>query len=491
MLAVSAMSVCMAVAHAAVIDPADYGFAVSAEPSVNAAALQKAFDGGNRTVKISVPGEYRLDRTVFIDDDTVFECVKGVVLKKHGRYPQMLLNRGAFDGITNKNVTIRGLQVKANATDMTQGANSPAAGLRGQIAFVRIRNLVIEDFVCRDFGMNKNGAWRPFARGKEVGGSQYCIQICGFDGVRIERFDIQGGKDGIHLNYGRGFVIRDGRLCTYDDGIALNAGDWPCCSPVMGSLEDGLIENIEDLPGGSCNFARVISGCWQDWRKGMKLQRGDMVRVGCRVYSVNPMPFDVREDGSVGEYVSVSPPTHTQGVWKSPEGINFLFKHDDGNLRADIRRVVFRNIKLDARRGINCGWEINKWARMVHPDIPEKDWPVIDIVVENLTATTDFPVVDGFANAKVLMRNVRSKGPLYQERFRDDKNSVIRKGMYYRTKVDLTVEDCEFSDEVRTGLDFRFTDAKGSVMLDVSRSELKRPMRMEVATLDFRIAARE
>ena len=335
--------------------------------------------------------------------------------------------------------------------------------------------------------MNKNGVWRPFIKGKEVGGSQYCIQIAGFDGVLIERFNIQGGKDGIHLNYGRNFVIRDGKLCTYDDGIALNAGDWPSCTPMMGSLEDGVIENVEDMPGGSCNFARVISGAWSDWRKGIKLQRGDMVRVGQNVYCVHPMSFEVNPDGTVGEHESNYAPSHSEGVWKSPDGINFLFMHSDGNLRADIRRVVFRNIKLNARRGFNPGWEINKWARMVHPDLPQDEWPVIDIRLENVEAVTEWPVVDGFAHAKVYMKNVRSKGPLYQERFRDDKNSVIRKGMYYKTNVELTVEDCEFSDKVRSGLDFRFTDAKGSVRIDMRNNRIKRPLRMEVATADFRM----
>lgn len=472
-------------AIAAVVDPAAFGFAPEAEPAVNAAALQCAFDGGNRTVRISRPGEYRLDRTVFIDDNTTLDCEKGVVLRKVGKYPQMLLNRGAFNYTTNRNIVIRGLRIKANEHDMVQPLDSPCPGLRGQIGFVRVRNLEIRDFTCTDYGMNEHGVWRPFAAGEEVGGSQYCIQIVGFDNILIDGFDIQGGKDGIHLNYGRNFTIRNGRLCTYDDGIALNAGEWPSCTPLMGSIEDGLIENVEDLPGGSCNFARVITGCWKDWEKGVKLQRGDMVRVGREIYCVHPMPFEVNPDGTIGEHESNFAPSHKHGVWKSPDGINFLHLQSDGNVRADIRNVTFRNIRLNSRRGINNGWEINKYARMIHPDIPEKEWPIIDITIENVVATTDFPVVDGFANAKVLMRNVRSKGPLYQERFRDDRNSVIRKGMYYRTQVDLTVEGCEFSDDVRTTPDFRFTDEKGIVRLVLGKNAMKRPLHIENKTADF------
>ena len=83
------------------------------------------------------------------------------------------------------------------------------------------------------------------------------------------------------------------------------------------------------------------------------------------------------------------------------------------------------------------------------------------------------------------MRTVRSKGPLYQERFRDDRNSVVRKGMYYRTQVDLTVEDCEFSDDVRTTPDFRFTDGKGRVRLTLKNNMITRPLRIENKTVDF------
>ena len=473
-------------ACAGTVDPAEFGFSPDAAPEVNAAALQKALDGGGRTVRISRPGEYRLDRTVFIDDNTTLDCEKGVVLRKVGGYSQMLANRGAFNYTTNVNIAIKGLRIKANELDTLQPPESAAPGLRGHVGFVRVRNLEIRDFFCNDFGMRDGGAWRPFAKREDVGGSQYCIQVAGFDNVLIDGFDIQGGKDGIHLNCGRNFTIRNGRLCTYDDGIALNAGDWPSCTPLMGSIEDGLIENVEDLPGGSCNFARVITGCWKDWEKGVRLQRGDMVRVGKEIYCVHPMPFEENPDGTVGEHESNFAPSHRHGVWKSPDGINFLHLQGDGNVRADIRNVTFRNIRLNSRRGINNGWEINKYARMIHPDIPEKDWPTIDIAIENVVATTDFPVVDGFANAKVLMRNVRSKCPLYQERFRDDSNSVVRKGMYYRTQVDLSVEDCEFSDDVRTAPDFRFMDERGRVRLSLGRNnKLSRPLRIENKTADF------
>ncbi|MBO7684997.1 MAG: hypothetical protein J6V72_01345, partial [Kiritimatiellae bacterium] len=63
-----------------------------------------------------------------------------------------------------------------------------------------------------------------------------------FDGIVVDGFVIRGGKDGIHLNRGKNFVVRNGVLRTLDDGIAVNAGEWPGgFTPVMGSIENGLI----------------------------------------------------------------------------------------------------------------------------------------------------------------------------------------------------------------------------------------------------------
>jgi 23S rRNA (uracil1939-C5)-methyltransferase len=155
----------------------------------------------------------------------------------------------------------------------------------------------------------------------------------------------------------------------------------------MGSIENGLVENVVDEDGGKCNFARVITGCWKEWHPGMKLQRCDIFNVGKNVYTVFPMPL------GTNEYVSMTAPTHKHGVWKSPEGINFLFLQDDGETRADIRNVTFRNIRMDCKRSIACYWENCEWARLVHPEIPPKDYPVIDIRVENVVKTVPGAIV--------------------------------------------------------------------------------------------------
>ena len=57
-MAVAAMTATVAAA-AGVVDPANYGFAPDASPATNAAALQRALDGGKRIVEVTRPGVLR------------------------------------------------------------------------------------------------------------------------------------------------------------------------------------------------------------------------------------------------------------------------------------------------------------------------------------------------------------------------------------------------------------------------------------------------
>ena len=369
------------------VDAVDFGFSPVAEPAANAAALQRALDGGHRHVRVSKPGTYRLDRTIYVDDETTLEFARGVVLSKAVVYANVLANRGAFFGGRNRHIVIRGANIAANGNEAVPSDGSRAAGLRGLIGFYGVDNLELRDTTINDFGA-----------------LQYAVQIGDFNGLLIDGFELRGNKDGIHLNAGRNFVIRNGKLRTHDDGIAINAGDWPGgCTPLMGSITDGLIENVEDEPGGRCNFARVITGAWMEWHKGMPLQFRDIFTIGREVYSVYPGKV------STNEVVSLTPPSHTNGVWTSPEGINFFHCQSDGCRRADIRRVTFRNIRMNCGRAIACSWEMGAWARLIHPELPREDYPVIDIRLENVVKTAKGSIVIGNADADIVFEKCRSE----------------------------------------------------------------------------------
>ena len=120
--------VCFAVASVAgadtkVVDPAEYGFSPDATPDVNRKALQRALDGGRRTVRSTISGVYGLDQTVFIDSDTVLEFAPGTVLKKMKPYCNVLVNRGAFSYGCDSNIVVRNVEISVNG--MTSKSDVP------------------------------------------------------------------------------------------------------------------------------------------------------------------------------------------------------------------------------------------------------------------------------------------------------------------------------------------------------------------------------
>jgi len=420
----------------AYVDAAEFGFRPDASAAENAAALQKAVDGGRKTVHVVRPGIYDLDRSVTLDSDTTLFCEPGVVFRKAAKYLHVLVNRAAYSGGCDSNIVVRGLEIRTAGNETFAAFDTLAPGFRGHLAFFRVKDCGIYDFTLNDLGR-----------------SQYAIQVVDFDGFTVDGFVIRGDKDGVHFNAGKNFVVRNGRLRTYDDGIALNAGDWPYCTPKMGPLVNGVIENIVDEPGGHCNFARVITACWKDWYPGIRVQRDDLFRFGKSVYFVHPMPL------STNEYVSLTAPTHRKGVWKSPEGINWVFLQDDGETRADIRNVVFRNIEMNSARAISCSWELCEWARLVHPEIAPKDYPVIDIRLENVRQTVHGTIVGGNASCKVTMKNCTAAGHLaYMGR------SVSTWGTPYPTKRTFTVSNCAVTGDKAA---FVFNDPDGEAEVRV------------------------
>lgn len=387
------------------VDPAQFGFDPSAEPATNAVALQRALDAGGK-VRTSVPGRYRLDRTILLDDGADLEFAKGTVFVKSGTYCNMFRNRGAESGVTNANIVIRNLEIDDGGVNVKPDVNSRLQGLWGQVAFFHVKNLRLTGFRCVDYAAH-----------------QYCLQVVGFDGFEIEDFEIRGGKDGIHLNAGRNFRIRNGRLRTQDDGIALNAGEWPGYTPEMGSVTDGLVEDVVDEAGGDCNFVRVITGAWIDWFPGMKLQRGDLFRHAGRLYAVYPAPV------SAAETASFHPPTHRQGVWKSPDGLNFLYLQPGDVMRADVTNVVIRNCTvLEPKRRINCLWEIGSWARVLHPKVPGEKYPKIDLRLENVVKDVPGELVRCSADANLVFGKCRAA---------DGRLAVLSRNAWQRTRCPI------------------------------------------------------
>ena len=120
-----------------IVDPAEFGFSPDAAPDVNAAALQRALDGGGRTVRVAKPGVYGLDRDVFIDSDTTLEFAPGTVLKKMKPYQHVLVNRGAYNYGCDSNIVVRNLEISVNKMEKEPDPNSNEGAERPHLVLSR------------------------------------------------------------------------------------------------------------------------------------------------------------------------------------------------------------------------------------------------------------------------------------------------------------------------------------------------------------------
>ena len=212
------------------MDAAGFGFSPDATGIENTRALQRAVDRTGTSV-VSRPGIYKLAGTVFLGSNTSLIFGNNVFIKKVAEpepYTHVLLNKGALTKSWNEHITVSGLQLIVNGIDLRKWL---VYGLHGQVAFFYVKDLRIEHLRCVDGGK-----------------AQYIVHVCTFEDIVIQDVHIEGAKDGVHLGRGKRFTIRDGVFETGDDAIALNAHDYSVGNPELGWIEDGVIENMRDLP---------------------------------------------------------------------------------------------------------------------------------------------------------------------------------------------------------------------------------------------------
>jgi hypothetical protein len=354
-----------ACAAAQVSNAADFGFLPEASGVENTGALQRAVDRGG-SILVSRPGTYRIAGTVYLGSNTSLLFGNNVFLKKmaeRGPFTHVLLNKGALTKTWDRHIAVSGLNLIVNGVDVRKWE---VYGLHGQLAFFYVNDLRIDHFRCFDLGR-----------------LQYAIQICTFEDIVIDDVHIEGDKDGIHLGRGKRFTIRNGTFETGDDAIALNGHDYSVGNPELGWIEDGVIENMHDLPNPKRQvgyFCRILAGAWVDWRPGMEVRQSDTVVSEGRLYRVESNP-----DGTV--YRSVTRPVHTSGRVVL-DGIPWGAVQDDVTYTAGVRHVVFRDIFLGkARVSFSIHFDNDKYSRSYYPGatVPRQE----DILLENIRVQHD------------------------------------------------------------------------------------------------------
>lgn len=384
-----------------------FGYLPTATAEENMTALQNAINGGG-FILVDVPGVYDHNKTITVPSNTFIWYLHGCYVNKvsfNGNSPKYtFINEGASSKTWNENIRVKGLNIITNGIgNGNHGTN--IYGLRGQIAFHYIKNLVIEDFTCLD-----------------VEPASYCVHICTFQNIKVLNTHIEGDKDAIHLGKGKDFVIRDGYFKTYDDPIALNGHDYATGNPELGWIENGIIENCYDLADITTTgfFARILAGAWVDWFNGMEIQNSDTVIHGGRMYRA----FN-SADGTT--YTSNTAPTHTSGT-VTHDGINWaMIQENDVTYSAGVRNVTFRNIYLQKDRPIAFSIHFDKdnFSRSYYPNAvsPIQE----DLVFDNIVMQGNVPelircktpintikvVNSTLRNNKIYLDNINTAGIAY------------------------------------------------------------------------------
>ena len=347
-----------------------FGFMPGNDAEQNALALQKAVDMGGE-IHVCQTGIYDISEPIEIGDDTTLIFEDGVTIRRQesrtGKNGNAFINKGAFSHTRNYNIKLIGLKLICNDVESEGfGITSRYVGLRAQVAFIYITNLEVRNYECTGL------------LAKDMG-----IQLGAFENVLLEDLYITGNKDGIHLGWGKNFVIRRARLCTYDDPIALNAYDYSVSNTHVGWIENGLIEDCYDLNAESTTgyFCRLLGGAWGNWYEGMMVHHSDTVVHNGRIYRVVMNPTDSKL------YPSFTPPTHEMGV-QVYDGINWVCTQEATFCDTGCRNITFRNIHLQKKRGTAFGIDLDmgSYVRSYYPGshpIPQENLTFENIFVEN------------------------------------------------------------------------------------------------------------
>ena len=375
------------------INANEYGFLPENNAYKNSEALQKAVNMGG-VIQVTVPGIYKISEQIEIGDNTKLVFREGVILQREasvtGINGNAFINKGALKGEYNRNIEIIGLHLECNGIESKDfGVDSRIAGLRAQVAMIYVEDLKIDKFECHGL-LEKD----------------YAIQVSAFRNIVLNDLYITGNKDGVHLGWGDGFVISNGRFRTFDDPIALNAFDYATSNTHIGWIENGIIENCVDLDDNTTTgfFCRILGGAWCRWHNGMQVQHSDTVAVNGKTYRVLMNP----KDGKL--YTSHTPPCHEKGIAEY-DGINWVAVRDTEELDCGCRNIIIRNCSLQKKRNIGIAISLNydTYARSYYSGCvctPQSGITLDNIVLEN---DVDILLYSTYPSENITLKNIDFK----------------------------------------------------------------------------------
>ena len=426
------------------IDAADFGFLPNKTASENVIALQNAINGGNKTVTVSIPGDYLMNATVWIDDDTEILFGKGVAISISGSTWNVLCNRGALTRSWNENLRLKGLKIKCNSASGNAGKNSVLFGLNGVVNFFFIKNSEF-DIEILDLAYNNFG-----------------FQLCTFRNIILDKVKLQGFKDGLHLGDGKGLIINNLESKTYDDALAFNAFDYAESNPTIGDIEDVTVHNFtsnwSDAFGkNDSRCINVLMGSVTEWVSGMPIVHGDAVYIEGKTYrSLLSDKTQTITSTTKPDFSSFS------GVQTTAESIEWKLISNSEVKTASVKNVRINNMihvegyKADALGSsshmflvIQSGADTDgavTWSRSVHPNVLEANYPYCDIRFNKIRTSKGLAVIQHKLGYNLTINDLKGK---------NDNATLIYVDTIVKKKSNLTLLDSDFNGMSPTGLNIK------------------------------------
>jgi hypothetical protein len=242
------------------------------------AVIQKALDGGQRTVFIP-PGIYKISATLKVDSHTYIKASPLAIIRlaEHAGVNKdvfLLTNRNFSEG--NEGILVEGGIWDGNNPGNPRGADASDDSYTGvAINFVNVRDLNIRQLTVRDpeSFFIRLGEVRTFV----------------VEDVTLDAPHVRPNQDGVHIGgFCENGIIRRikalGICCPNDDMVAINANDDVTRAINLG-MKEGPIRRIvvEDIVAEDAyTFVRLLS---QD--APIEDVHISKIRGGCRYHAIN------------------------------------------------------------------------------------------------------------------------------------------------------------------------------------------------------------
>jgi len=346
------------------INAANYGFLPTTTASANVAAWNSMPSG--KKIKITTPGTYQINNTLWLKSNTTYEFCAGCTVKKAtgSSFSHIFGNYGMLTLATDNNIKFygNGLRLQVNGIDtysLTDTNISPVPRCRAQFQLFHVINFIIDDFYIDD-GLD----------------DQFSFSMSDCHNGEISNIDIRAEKDGISIVSSSDLNIHNCILDTWDDYFFLGVA-YAVATPYIANTENIYISDIVlkmHTPTGGGFAARIYDASWTNWTNGQTYHWNE--------YCINEGKIYANETAE-NKVASVAP-THTSGAVTGADGIKWWYVQNGTITHADIKNITFKNIDIQSDKG---GFRFyNNWVTTG----TEGTAIIDDIVFDNISFKTSY-----------------------------------------------------------------------------------------------------